>query len=298
MLSGVSLICFTAGYALVLLLEIVSLRTRFGWHRPVLMALVVASFAANTIYLVVQSPGESLWASPADWCLLSAWVLAAVYVAAAFFLPQTAVGPFILPLVLGLIAASRWASSEPFAPERVHHFWGNVHGVVLLLGTITVCIGFLAGLMYLLQSYRLKLKRPPADGFRLPSLEWLERTNSRALGFSTALMAVGFATGLGLANLKHRGEAGYIPWSDPVVLSLAAMLGWLVVAEIFRWVYPAARRGRKVAYLTLASFMFLVITLVSVTLLLDTVHGATNREIGSVSRNSGATHRFVFPSSS
>jgi ABC-type uncharacterized transport system permease subunit len=57
------------------------------------------------------------------------------------------------------------------------------------------------------------------------------------------------------------------------VLSLAAMLLWLVAAEVFRLVYPAARRGRKVAYLTLASFVFLVIALASL-MLLDTVHGA------------------------
>ena len=45
-------------------------------------------------------------------------------------------------------------------------------------------------------------------------------------------------------------------WTDPVVQSSAAMLLWLVAAEVFRLVYPAARRGRKVAYLTLASFVF------------------------------------------
>jgi hypothetical protein len=50
------------------------------------------------------------------------------------------------------------------------------------------------------------------------------------------------------------------------------MLLWLVAAEVFRWVYPAARRGRKVAYLTLASFGFLLIALASL-MLMDTVHG-------------------------
>jgi hypothetical protein len=39
------------------------------------------------------------------------------------------------------------------------------------------------------------------------------------------------------------------------------MFSWLVAAEAFRLAYPAARRGRKVAYLTLAGFVFLVITL-------------------------------------
>ena len=55
------------------------------------------------------------------------------------------------------------------------------------------------------------------------------------------------------------------------------MLVWLIAAEIFRLVYPAARSGRKVAYLTLASFVFLVIALASFTLL-DTVHTPNHKE--------------------
>ena len=60
--------------------------------------------------------------------------------------------------------------------------------------------------------------------------------------------------------------------------SASRRCSWLVAAEVFRLVYPAARRGRKVAYLTLASFVFLVIALASFTLL-DTVHGTTHRDM-------------------
>jgi hypothetical protein len=129
--------------------------------------------------------------------------------------------------------------------------------------------------MYLLQSYWLKRRRTPGQELRLPSLEWLERINTSALAVSTLLVALGFLSGLVLAALRHRGQADYRLWADPVVWSLAAMLVWLVAAEVFRLVYPAARRGRKVAYLTLASFGFLVILITSL-LLLDTVHGAAN----------------------
>jgi len=131
--------------------------------------------------------------------------------------------------------------------------------------------------MYLLQSYSLKQGRTPAAGLRLPSLESLERINSRSLVFSALLMALGFGSGLILSAMKHRGEAGYVPWTDPVVLSLAAMLLWLVVAEVFRIIYPAARRGRKVAYLTLAAFVFLVITLASF-VFVDSAHGGQRTE--------------------
>jgi ABC-type uncharacterized transport system permease subunit len=140
--------------------------------------------------------------------------------------------------------------------------------------------------MYLVQSYALKHVRSPVNGLRLPSLEWLERVNSRSLGLSAVLIALGFASGLVMSLATHRGETAYVLWKDPVVVSLAAMLLWLVVAEVFRLVYPAARRGRKVAYLTLASFVFLVIALASVTLL-DTVHGSSRGEPTAQDSQSG-----------
>lgn len=275
MLSGVSVICFAATYAIALVIEVLSLEIRMRGRRLALLVVAGAGLVAQTLYLSYRAAeaGATPLASPAEWLLLAAWVLAVVYVGAILYLPRAATGLILLPLMLVLIGASLWASREPFAPEPVSRFWGDLHGSVLLLGTVTVCIGFAAGLMYLLQSHWLKRHRPITDRVRLPSLEWLERANAHSLAISAFLIGLGFVSGLILTELQHHGEQGYVLWRDPVVLSLAAMLLWLVGAEIFRILYPAARRGRKVAYLTLASFLFLVITLASL-VLVDSVHGA------------------------
>jgi ABC-type uncharacterized transport system permease subunit len=275
MLSGISIVCFAACYALGLVLESVGLKRRAIWHRAALIGVILAGVTAHTLYLGLRATQSSALpaSTAAEWLLLAAWVLAVVYLAALFYLPRTPTGLVLLPIVLGLVVGSRWASSEPLASEGTYYAWGMFHGVVLLLGTVAVCVGFLAGLMYLVQSYALKHVRSPVNGLRLPSLEWLERVNSHTLGLSAVLISLGFASGLVMSIALHQGERAYSLWTDPVVLSLAAMLLWLVAAEVFRLVYPAARRGRKVAYLTLASFVFLVIALASL-MLLDTVHGA------------------------
>jgi ABC-type uncharacterized transport system permease subunit len=135
-------------------------------------------------------------------------------------------------------------------------------------------VGFVAGLMYLVQSYRLKNKRPPAPGSRMPSLEWLEKVNSRVIILSALLVGVGFLAGV-ILNLVESG-GGALPWSDPVIWSSALMFGWLATAAVFNVVYRPARRGRKVAYLTVVSFGFLVVTL-STFLLIDTGHGGARR---------------------
>jgi ABC-type uncharacterized transport system permease subunit len=278
MLSGISIICFAASYAIAFALEAVGPKRRFAWHRVLLVFVTFAGVLAQTLFLVVGSKNNgALPISTADWVLWAAWLLAIIYFASLFYLPRTPTGIVLLPIILGLILSSYWASTQPLAPERNFYTWGMIHGLLLLLGTVAVCVGFLAGCMYIVQSYALKHARSPINRLRLPSLEWLERVNSRTLGISAVLIALGFTSGVVMSVAIHRGEKAYTLWADPVVLSLAAMLLWLIAAEVFRLVYPAARRGRKVAYLTLASFVFLVIALVSFTLL-DTVHGPDRRE--------------------
>ncbi len=284
--SGNLIIGSAIGYVIAFVLELIGVRRRIAGHRVVLGIITLCAVATHFIYLAGNATsGNGLNVSTADWLLWAAWLIAAVYFAALFYLPRTPTGVVLLPIVLGLIVSAHWASNQPLASERSFYVWGIIHGLLLLAGTVAVCIGFLAGLMYVAQSYALKHARSSANRLRLPSLEWLERMNSRALGLSAILIALGFVSGVVMSVVIHRGEAGYALWTDPVVLSLAAMLLWLVAAEGFRLAYPAARRGRKVAYLTLASFVFLVIALASFTLL-DTVHGL-NRRQKTISQSSG-----------
>lgn len=275
---GITVLCFAASYAVALALEIAGLWIRFGWHRVAMVVMAVAGLVAHTLYLGMHAlQGSETLGSAADWYLVVAWVLAATYLSVVFSRPGSAMGLFVLPLVLGLIAVSRWASSEPLAMNEGFHFWSRLHGGLLVAATVTVCLGSLSGLMYLIQSWRLKHKVPPSPRFRLPSLEWLEQVNSRSLGISAILVAGGVISGIVLARLVHRGDADYRLLGDPVVLSLVVMLVWLLLAEMFRVVYPAARRGRKVAYLTLASFGFLVIALVS--LAASGTHGGPSKRL-------------------
>ena len=113
-----------------------------------------------------------------------------------------------------------------------------------------------------MQSYRLKQKLPADD--ELPPAQ------PRMAGARQQPLARRRGAA-GRRRVLHRHphataptDDGGVPWTDPVVLSLSGMLSWLVAAEAFRLAYPAARRGRKVAYLTLAGFVFLVFTLAHV----------------------------------
>jgi ABC-type uncharacterized transport system permease subunit len=143
--------------------------------------------------------------------------------------------------------------------------WNMVHGSALSLGTAVVALGFVFGVVYVVQASRLKRKLPQSKYFRLPSLEWLQRSSEVSLIVSTLVLALGLVSGIAI-NLIHQsggepGAAGTIAWSDPVVWSSAILFSWLLAVSIFNFCYQPARRGRKVAYLVMTSFVFLVLEL-------------------------------------
>ncbi len=272
-LSGISITCFASSYAVAWLLEVSRLFVRSGLRGAVMVGFAAAGFLAQTLYLGYRAATDagSPLSSSFDWCLLAAWLLVAGYLYATYYHPRAGIGLFVLPLALLLIAAAAWrADREPIAIAGASQVWGMIHGVFLLLGTVAVMIGFAAGVMYLVQASRLKRKLPPPAGLRFPSLEWLERVNARVLLISTLFVAIGFLAGVVL-NLTVRGQ-DELSWGDPVIWTSAAMLGWLVAATVFNGVYRPARHGRKVAYLTVASFGFLAIALATL-LWVDTGHG-------------------------
>jgi len=267
MLSGINILCFAASYAVALGLELLGLWSRLQIRRVALLTMASAGLVAHTWYLgqqVAATPSAPL-ATHQDWYLLAAWALAVIYLAAKFYYRKSSMGLFLLPVVLGLIAASHFASTVPLASANASRLWGRLHGLFLMLGTVAVLLGFVAGVMYLIQSYRLKHKLRTWQHLKLPSLEWLEQANSRSLGAAALFVGGGFFTGV-LLRLGQTEGQNLVPWTDPVVLALGSMLAWLMVAEAFRVVYPAARRGRKVAYLTVAAFVFLLLALGAVTL--------------------------------
>lgn len=275
MLDGVNLLCFTASYSVALALEVTRLLFRSGVRGAVMLGFGAAGLLAHTLYLAhraLAAGGAAPLSSAYDWYLVAAWTLAAAYLYLTLHQPRAAIGLFVLPLVLALIGVAVFlADTAAPAEAQASYYWGLFHGVSLLLGTVAVAVGFVAGLMYLIQSYRLKHKLEPRRGLELPSLEWLERVNSRAIVYSLLLLSVGVMSGVVLNLVTHRRQAQALPWTDPVVIASLAILLWLAAATLFNVLYRPARRGRKVAYLTVASFVLLATSL-ALSLLLPSQH--------------------------
>jgi hypothetical protein len=78
------------------------------------------------------------------------------------------------------------------------------------------------------------------------------------------MMGVGIVSGIVLIVINQGRTGRALPWTDPVVVSTLLMFGWLLASSGVGMAYRPAREGRKVAYLTILSFVFLVIALWSV----------------------------------
>lgn len=281
LMSGISIICFAASYAVALCLEVTRLFLRVSLRTAIMVGFMVAGLIAHSIYLGGEAQQGLASGNPlSSWyhgCLILAWLLAVCYLALSLWRKPTAIGLIFLPTILMLVAIAQVFPRTPqLTGETVHRVWSIAHGVALLLGTAAVIVGFTGGLLYLVQSYRLKHRVFITPALRLPSLERLQRISEGALVTSCWLLVIGLLSGV-LLNWRRGAEAN-LPWSDPVVWSSALLLIWLLTALTFNAFYKPARQGRKLAYLTFASFVFLGLVLAIMILVPDS-HGSDSQTV-------------------
>ncbi len=166
---------------------------------------------------------------------------------------------FVLPVVLGLVALGALGAFLDPPPRGSRFFlerggwlsFQTVHATLLFLGTIGVCVAFLASLMYLIQAHRLRSKALPGQGLKLLSLERLEAMNRRAITLAFPLLTVGMLIGAVLMFVER------LPgWTDPRVISFLVL--WLALAVLVYLRYGYHLRGRRVALLTILAFGLLL----------------------------------------
>lgn len=273
-LREISVTCFFASYLVVLVLELLRLLGRIPGRGLAVIGMMVLGLFTHVAYLSIRvfadgnrtAEDAGLLATWTEWLLMVALGMAVSYLVFYLRRPDTVVGFFFLPAILATIGlALSMNHLPPFSRTEAVEAWRSIHGWAMMLGSGTVLVGFLAGLMYLVQSARLKRKWA-GSGLRLPTLETLERLNRRCLVLSTIAVGTGVVAGF-VMNLNRWGQVG---WTDRSVLFSCLLFAWLLTSTWVEYTFPAAHRGRKIVYLTMASFGFLVLAMLGV---LTSAHG-------------------------
>jgi len=218
------------------------------------LAFGAAGLLAHTLFLLLQRPRV---VSPHGSLLVLAWVVAIFYLYGALHYRKLAWALFVLPLVLGLVLLSGAFPSEAGGEARWFTgdtFWGAVHGSLVLLAAIGLCVACLASLMYLVQAARLRSKAAPGEGLRLPSLERLAMMNRRAITWAFPLWTAGLL--LGVVLLAQHDSANW------TALKVAGTVGlWATFALLIYLRYSVQVSNRRLAFLTIAAFGLLIATL-------------------------------------
>jgi ABC-type uncharacterized transport system permease subunit len=259
-LDGNSRLCFGACYGVALVLELAFLLRPRPILRLVGTLFGAAGLLAHTLFLAIQRPPlHEQFGS----LLLLAWVLAIFYFYGSLHHRRVAWAVFVLPLVLALVVLAgpftpTTASPPPLGDTLAnltgHRFWGAIHGGVILLAAVGVCVGFVASVMYLIQARRLRAKAAPLLGVKLLSLERLEAMNRRAVNWAFPLLTAGLL--LGLILMTHYESA---VWTAGKVFGTVGLWASFVVLLFLR--YGMHLRGRHLALGTITAFVVLLATL-------------------------------------
>ncbi|QDT51126.1 cytochrome c biogenesis protein CcsA [Symmachiella dynata] len=272
--ANVGIYCFLASYLVAFVLEATRLWGRSKANRLFVLLFAAAGLCAHTIYLLVRSRATNLpplVGSQQDWMLVLAWLMVLFYLVFTFLDETSAWGVFILPVVLLVVAATYLVGDAPKPLLASQQNLKMVHAGLLVIGIGGVTIGFVIGMMYLVQHRRLKRKHGQTTGLSMPSLARLARWNRLCVMLSFPLLTAGMLTGVGLGLYSKRTPEP-VQFLDPVIIGYGVV--WLVMAVLFGWLLrakPAA--GKQVAWMTIWGCGFLLLTIVGLQVLnMDSWH--------------------------
>jgi ABC-type transport system involved in cytochrome c biogenesis permease subunit len=251
-MNRVTIFCFVASYALALMLELLHLWLQRRALRILALLSAIAGLIAHTAFLYSKQP-PLIWQF--SWLLFVSWVLAVFYLTGALHYRRQSWGVFVLPLVLALagMAVLFGQPSERglWTVNETHTLWGPVHGILLLLASVGVCVGFLASVMYLVQSNRLRTKTTPSTGLQLLSLERLESMNRHAIWATFPLLTAGMLAGVILLSSSE-----VVGWTDPRVVSTVVL--WVLFAVVLFMRLASFLKARQVAMMTIVAFFLML----------------------------------------
>lgn len=192
------------------------------------------------------------------------WAIIAYFLVMRRRYQARALPTFILPLayLFTLVSTILPETSQPLPATLESAITDNpvirvifpIHVTLVIFSYAAFVITFVCGVMYLVQEHELKAKRFGAAFQRLPALNTCDEIGYRSLSAGFVLLTLGVATGI-IWNNQRDGRYWH---NDPK--EVMALVTWLVYLFIMHYRLTADWRGRRVAWLSIAGFVVVMVT--------------------------------------
>ncbi|HEX9759706.1 MAG TPA: cytochrome c biogenesis protein CcsA [Candidatus Acidoferrales bacterium] len=240
------------------------------WTGRLATATLAAGLAVHWLALLERAreldsvPYQDLYGSMS----LFAWLLGLTYLGVEAFHRQRSVGPFVLPVVMGLmVVATLLAPAEiPPPPEKAHGVLFALHVTLSILGYSAFALAFVMSLIYLAQNRLLRDRKLDNVFWKFPALELLERMSRSSVIVGMASMVVGTVLGFVWAH-RIQGAAWNADAKEVVTIAILALYGiYLWLGRTTTW------RGARAAVVCVANFVIVVFSYTIVNLYLSKYH--------------------------
>ena len=211
--------------------------------------LIVVSIRSGTLPITTLFESSTFY--------LSLIVLLSVVL--KFLYRLQALTPFVMPIVTGFsIASIALIRNDLALTYNLKTFWLFAHIIPLFLGYASFTVSFIFSIMYLTQERQLKKKSFGPLFESLPSLETLDALMWKTITLGFPLLTIGLVSGTVWA--KTSNILGLLWYLDPKV-TLGA-LTWLIYAAILHLRLGASFHGTRVAIVTIAGFVIVILTFI------------------------------------
>jgi len=238
--------------------SLIGLRTLRGQRRGrALRTMLLVGLALLTVLLVAMSVRERHLPVVERYEILvfSAWLLAVGVALLDRRIGQPALLAVMAPTILLLVFFGLLLVPRLDAPRPALRVGQVVHVALAILGLSALTFAAGVGLFYLRQIRTMKRQPLAALSRRLPPLELLDRLNFKAVVVGFPALALGALGGYLFASGNDPIRPQW--WLDPTVLSTS--LGLLVYLALILARAFLGWYGRRIAWMTLAGFVVLVV---------------------------------------
>ena len=183
---------------------------------------------------------------------LFAWLVAFTYLCLEAIHRRRAVGPFVLPIVLGVFLLAHLPEARQINAPPAQGPLFAFHVTLNILAYAAFMIACILSVIFLIQNWRLRKRKLGEVGWRFPALDVLERMARSSVLIGCVSLAAGTAAGL---ITEHRLRGTYWTGDPKVIITVVILLIYVCYTVLSG---TAAWRGARASALCIFNFMFVI----------------------------------------